>query len=116
MENLGQRTGKEILNSSWLPEEEELLSSNGVSKDAVIKHWVIARGEDTLNAAIGSVKALEAGVGQERNEPFQTQAEADAQVSADAGAPVVEVTNVEGAPVVEVVAEEVKSEGLEASM
>lgn len=116
MENQGQRTGKEILDSAWLPEEEAMLSFNGVSKDAVIAHWVISGGEDTLNAAIGSVVMLANGQGQERNEPFQTQAEADAQVSADAGVPVVEVSEVEGAPVVEVVAEEVKSEGVEEAL
>lgn len=81
---LGQRTGQDILNSAWTPEEEALLVTNNVEKEAVINHWKISGGEDTLNAAIGSVVLLQNGQGQERNEPFQTQAEADAQVSGEA--------------------------------
>lgn len=61
-------------------EEIALLASNGVTGDEV-REFLRTSGPQTLEAAIGGIQLLRSGQGQERNEPFQTQAEADAQVS-----------------------------------
>jgi hypothetical protein len=63
-------------------EEVALMASNGVVGDEV-REFIRTSGPQTMEAAIGGIQLLRKGQGQERNEPFQTQAEADAQVSGD---------------------------------
>ena len=65
----------------------DLMAKNGVSPEDISS--VLELFPQSLETAIGYVVGFRSGKGQERNEPFQTQAEADAQVSAGA-APVVE--------------------------
>lgn len=80
--DVGGRTGKEILESSWLSGELKLMEDNGVSLQELVEHWVVTRGEDTLTAAIGGVlKVRETKL--ERNRPIQSQEEADAEVAAN---------------------------------
>ena len=80
---LGQRIGKDILNTSWTDEEVKLVEDAGLTLDEVIKQWVIVQNDSTLNTAISGALDWKAQGGDQRSRPFQTQAEADAEVHAD---------------------------------
>lgn len=66
-------------------EELSLMVANNVSQEE-LREFLRTSGPQNLDAAIGGILMLRNGQGQERNEPFQTQAEADAQVSGEAPA------------------------------
>lgn len=61
-------------------EERDELAAHGIAVDT-LREFLRTSGPQNLDVAIGGIKALEEKKGQERNEPFQTQEEADAQVS-----------------------------------
>ena len=83
---LGQRTGVMIASQGGFNEEElKLLFTNGITTSEV-QDMFAKFPDQTLNDAIGDIVMLRNGQGQERNEPFQTQAQADAQVSAEVAA------------------------------
>ena len=67
------------------PEEMSELAGSGVTSEELAKVWDLFPDQDFVTA-VGAVVMLKKGQGQERNEPFQTQAEADAQVSGEAPA------------------------------
>lgn len=79
---LGQREVSE--GTEFTAEELSLIEAQGTTPEAVLE-FVRTSGVQTLNAALGGIATLGAEQGQERNEKFQTQAEADAQVSGEAG-------------------------------
>ena len=70
---LGQREVVEGI--EFTPEELQLMTDNNVEPEAV-KMFVATSGVQTINAAIAGVHELEAGKGQERNEPFTPPADA----------------------------------------
>lgn len=74
---LGQRLGKDILNSAWTDEEVKLVEAAGLTVEELAQHFVISRGADTLNAAIGTVLD-EKRLGTERSAPIQTEEERNA--------------------------------------
>ena len=76
---LGQRTGEVILNSAWQEDEVKLVEAAGLPVEELAKHFVISRGADTLNAAIGTVLD-EKRLGTERSRPIQTEEERNAEV------------------------------------
>jgi hypothetical protein len=76
---LGQREVE--LGMEYTAEEAALMRQNGVLPREV-EEFVRTSGKQTINAAIAGIMNLKSGrAGQVRNEPFQAQAEADAQVS-----------------------------------
>lgn len=77
---LGQREVVADGTHLFTEEEVKLMADAGTSPDEVLE-FVKTSGVQTLNAAIGGVQALKKNEGQERNEPFQSQEEADAEVS-----------------------------------
>lgn len=77
---LGQRTGETILNSAWQEDEVKLVEDAGLTVEELARHFVISRGVDTLNAAIGTVLD-EKRLGTERSRPIQTVEEQNAEVS-----------------------------------
>lgn len=81
---LGQREVVADGTHLFTKEEVKLMADNDTRPDEVLE-FVRTSGIQTLNTAIGGVQALKKGEGQERNEPFQEQAEADAQVSESMG-------------------------------
>lgn len=76
---LGQRTGETILNSAWQEDEVKLVTDAGLTVEELAQHFVISRGADTLNAAIGTVLD-EKRLGTERSRPIQTEEEQNAEV------------------------------------
>lgn len=76
---VGQRTGEMILNSAWTEEEVKLLAEHGLTVEEMAEHFVLSRGVDTLNAAIGTVLD-EKRLGTKRSRPIQTEAEVNAEV------------------------------------
>lgn len=76
---LGQRTGVMILNSAWQEDEVKLVTDAGLTVEELAQHFVISRGVDTLNAALGTV-LLEKALGTKRSRPIQTEEERNAEV------------------------------------
>lgn len=66
---------------NFTEEQLALLATNNVTPEEASK--VIEMFPQELDTAIGYILGLRNAQGQERNESFQTQAEADAQVSGD---------------------------------
>lgn len=56
------------------------LASAGVTSEELEKAWDMFPNQDFVTA-VGAIVMLKHGQGQERNKSFQTQAEADAEVS-----------------------------------
>lgn len=79
------------------PEEMSELAIAGVTSEELAKQWDLFPDQDFVTA-VGSVVGLKEGEGQARNKPFETQAQADADISreveatanAEVGAKVVE--------------------------
>ena len=61
-------------------EELAQMETNAVSQEELAKVWDLFPNQEFITA-MGAVIMLRSGHGQERNKPFQTQAEADADVS-----------------------------------
>lgn len=62
-------------------EEMSELASAGVTSEELATQWGLFPDQDFVTA-VGSVVMLKNGQGQERNKGFETQAQADADVSA----------------------------------
>lgn len=77
---LGQREITPGVQEPFSSEELDLVAQNG-SSVMEIEEFVRTSGKQTINAALSGIAGSKAGKGQERNEPFQSQEEADAQVS-----------------------------------
>lgn len=77
---LGQREVGNAMPIDFTADELDLLKANNVTPEEV-SEFVRTSGPQSIDAAIGGVTILKSGQGQVRNEPFQTQAEADSQVS-----------------------------------
>ena len=92
---LGQREVPEVSEGfEFSADELTLITANNSTPEEVLE-FVRTSGVQTLNAALGGIAEAKAGSGQERNEPFQTQAEADAQVSGEPSAEVSVESSVE---------------------
>lgn len=78
---LGQRTGEMILNSAWTEDEVKLVTDAGLTVEEMAQHFVLTKGQDTLNAAIGTVLNEKAN-GNTPSRPPQTEAEVNAEVHA----------------------------------
>lgn len=65
-------------------EEMSELAANHVTSEELEKVWDMFPKQDFITA-VGAVVMLQKHMGQERNRPFQTQAEADAEVSGLSG-------------------------------
>lgn len=77
---LGQREINPGVQEPFSAEELDLIAANGSSVEE-IEEFVRTSGKLTINGALGGIASKKSGHGQDRNEKFQTQAEADAQVS-----------------------------------
>lgn len=77
---LGQREITPGVQEPFSSEELDLLAQNG-SSVMEVEEFVRTSGKQTINAALSGIAGKKDGHGQDRNEKFQTQAEADAQVS-----------------------------------
>lgn len=79
---LGQRTGETILNSAWQEDEVKLVTDAGLTVDEMAEHFVLSRGVDTLNAAIGTVLNEKANGTTPSRPVGQTEEEVNAEVHA----------------------------------
>jgi len=68
-------------------QEMSELAGTGVTQEELMGFWRMFPDQEFVTA-LGAICNYHAGRGQERNKPFQTEAEATADVSGEAAAPV----------------------------